>query len=131
MKTRFTKNILSIITIVCLLLNSKTSFAQWVQPLGTNGFDGRLTVTSSVRHLPENVTVIMPYKKPANKELELNEKILNVWISFCRIVVEHAISGVERMRCVLDQIRLRTTDILDKVMLIACGLHNIRVKSRI
>lgn len=81
-------------------------------------------------HLPENVTIIMPYKKPKNKELNLNEKILNVWISSCRIVVEHAIAGVKRLRCVLDEIRLKTTDILDRVMSIACGLHNLRVKSR-
>ncbi|WP_394993401.1 3-coathanger stack domain-containing protein [Emticicia sp.] len=48
MKTRFTKNILSIITIICLLLNSETSVGQWVQPLtATYGDMGTLKVTSS------------------------------------------------------------------------------------
>ena len=56
MKTRFTKNILSIITIVCLLLNSITSVGQWIQPLGNNGAVGTLKVTSSEGSVAGNGT---------------------------------------------------------------------------
>lgn len=47
MKTKFTKNFFGIITILCFMLNSEMSFAQWVQPLGINGAVGGLKVTSS------------------------------------------------------------------------------------
>ena len=48
MKSKFTKNFLGIIIILCLLLNSQMSFAQWIQPLtATYGAMGTLKVTSS------------------------------------------------------------------------------------
>ncbi|MCU0324516.1 MAG: hypothetical protein MUF45_04605 [Spirosomaceae bacterium] len=56
MKTYFTKNILSLITIIYLLFNYEMSFAQWVQPLGINGFDGTLKVTSSEGSVADNNT---------------------------------------------------------------------------
>lgn len=47
-----------------------------------------------------------------------------------RIVVEHAIAGVKRCRIVKDVLRLTTEGIADRVMEIACGLHNLRVSCR-
>lgn len=47
MKSKFTKKLLGIITILCLLLNPEMSLAQWIQPLGINGAVGTLKVTSS------------------------------------------------------------------------------------
>ncbi|WP_435355961.1 immunoglobulin domain-containing protein [Emticicia sp. SJ17W-69] len=47
MKRYFVKNIFGIITILFILLNTVTSFSQWIQPLGINGAVGTLKVTSS------------------------------------------------------------------------------------
>jgi hypothetical protein len=46
------------------------------------------------------------------------------------VVVEHAIAGVKRCRIVKDVLRLTKVDISDRVMEIACGLHNLRVSCR-
>jgi hypothetical protein len=47
-----------------------------------------------------------------------------------RVVVEHVIAGVKRCRVVKDVLRLTKADISDRVMEIACGLHNLRVSCR-
>jgi hypothetical protein len=47
-----------------------------------------------------------------------------------RIVVEHAIAGVQRCRIVKDVLRLTQEGIADHVMEIACGLHNLRMSRR-
>ena len=44
--------------------------------------------------------------------------------------VEHALSGVKRSRSVKDVLRNTKEGIADLVMLIACGLHNLRVRYR-
>ncbi len=51
-------------------------------------------------------------------------------ISRVRIVVENVICGVKRCRIVKDTLRLTKEQISDKVMEIACGLHNLRVTFR-
>jgi hypothetical protein len=48
-----------------------------------------------------------------------------------RVRVEHAISGVKRSRIVKDVFRNTKDDFSDLVMVIACGLHNLRVQQRI
>jgi hypothetical protein len=45
-------------------------------------------------------------------------------------VVEHVIAGVKRCRIVKDVLRLTTDGSSDRVMEIACGLHNLRVSCR-
>jgi hypothetical protein len=45
-------------------------------------------------------------------------------------VVEHAIAGIKRCRIVKDVLRLTKPGISDRVMEIACGLHNLRVSCR-
>ena len=42
-------------------------------------------------------------------------------------MVEHVIAGVKRCRIVKDVLRLTKDGISDLVMVIACGLHNLRV----
>jgi hypothetical protein len=44
--------------------------------------------------------------------------------------VEHAISGIKRSRIVKDILRNTKDNFSDLVMLIACGLHNLRVDHR-
>ncbi len=60
----------------------------------------------------------------------MGERWLNRIISGVRIVVEHAIAGVKRCRIVRDVLRLRRAGISDRVMEVACGLHNLRVSCR-
>ena len=47
-----------------------------------------------------------------------------------RVVVEYVIAGVKRCRIVKDVLRLTQADLADRVIAIACGLHNLRVSCR-
>jgi hypothetical protein len=58
------------------------------------------------------------------------EQLLNRIFSSARVVVEHAIAGVKRCRIVKDVLRLTKAGISDRVMEIACGLHNLRISCR-
>lgn len=60
----------------------------------------------------------------------MGEKLLNRLVSSARVVVENVLAGVKRCRIVKDVLRLTTTGISDRVMEIACGLHNLRVSCR-
>jgi hypothetical protein len=62
--------------------------------------------------------------------LSIAEKILNRIFSSARVVVEHGIAGVKRCRIVKDILRLTKEGVSDRVMEIACGLHNLRVSYR-
>jgi len=58
------------------------------------------------------------------------EKFLNSLLSSVRVQVEHAIAGVKRCRIVKDLLRLTLDGVSDRVMEIACALHNLRVSHR-
>jgi hypothetical protein len=62
--------------------------------------------------------------------LSVAEKFLNGLFSSVRVVVEHSICGIKRCRIVKEVLRLRRVGISDRVMELACGLHNLRVSSR-
>ena len=62
--------------------------------------------------------------------MSVPERWLNRIISGVRIVVEHAIAGVKRCRIVKDVLRLTKAGVSDRVMEVACGLHNLRVSTR-
>lgn len=75
---------------------------------------------------PENVAVVMPEKKPKGKELSVQQKAINTLISSIRVKVEHDIAGIKRCRIIRNQIRLHGWETRDRIMNIACGLHNLR-----
>jgi hypothetical protein len=77
-------------------------------------------------HQPENTTVIQPKKKPKGRELTPEEKMENQKISAKRVIVEHLINGVKRLRIVKEKCRIDSGFFQDCVMEIACGLHNLR-----
>ena len=79
---------------------------------------------------PDKVKVVMPEKKPKNQQLSSEDKAFNQLVSSMRVTVEHAIGGIKRLRIVQEKIRLRIENIHDRVMLIACGLHNLRIGHR-
>lgn len=78
----------------------------------------------------ENITIIMPDKKPKGGELSEEQKQRNKAIASVRVRVEHVMSGIKRLRVVKDKVRAWVNDFRDQVMEIACGLHNFRLKFR-
>lgn len=82
-----------------------------------------------IGHAPDGVLVEQPFKKPRNGELTFSQKLFNKMLAALRVVIEHANSGVKRVKIVKDKIRIHSTEIRDSVMVVACGLHNLRVKN--
>jgi hypothetical protein len=78
----------------------------------------------------ENVSVWMPAKKPKKGVLSQEQKELNRFISSIRVKIEHAFSGVKRLKIVRDTIRLHGHTAKDEMMEIAVGLHNFRTSKR-
>jgi hypothetical protein len=72
------------------------------------------------------VKVFMPDKKPKGKGLSQFQKQLNTLIASIRVKVEHAIAGVKRVKIIRNQIRLHGWQMRDRMMNVACGLHNLR-----
>ena len=62
--------------------------------------------------------------------MSVAEKFLHGLFSSVRVVVEHSICGIKRCRIVKEVLRLRRVGISDRVMELACGLHNLGVSSR-
>jgi len=67
--------------------------------------------------------IFMPKKKPKGGELTKEEKEENKIISSIRIVVEHAIGGMKRFRCLTDVLRSKN-GIDDKFVTVCAGLWN-------
>lgn len=79
---------------------------------------------------PEQVIILQPKKKPRKKELSVGEKFINRCISSARIIAEHVIAGIKRCRIVKDVLRNWRSEFDDLVMVLACGLHNLRMTHR-
>ena len=62
--------------------------------------------------------------------MSVSDQVLNAIFAGGRVVVEHGMAGVKRCRIVKDILRLTSDGISDRVMEIACGLHNLRVTCR-
>ena len=71
----------------------------------------------------------MPHKKPPKGELTVAQQLYNQLLSPLRVVIEHVHSGIKRLRMVRDKLRVRGDWFRDTVMVVACGLHNLRVRS--
>jgi hypothetical protein len=82
-----------------------------------------------VGHSPNNTTIEIPFKKPKNKELTFSQKIYNKLLSSTRIVVEHANSGVKRLKIIKDIVRIHDSWFRDTLISVACALHNFRIIS--
>ncbi len=79
---------------------------------------------------PAGVQVLQPKKKSKGKELSEAEKEQNRLIARLRIVVEHVISGIKRLRIVKDVFRNWKRHFEDIVIEIACAMHNFRTACR-
>ena len=80
-------------------------------------------------HRPPGVLVEMPHKKPPKGELTFSQQLYNQLLSTLRVVIEHVHSGIKRLRMVRDKLRVRGDWFRDTVMVVACRLHNLRVRS--
>lgn len=78
----------------------------------------------------DGVEVLQPFKKPRGGSLTDEQKAANQAHAARRVRIEHAISGVKRVRMVKERIRLHKGGIRDLVMEVACGLHNLRLRFR-
>lgn len=83
-----------------------------------------------IGYQPEGARTILPFKKPYQGELSEYDKLYNRLLASIRVRVEHVMAGVKRIRITKEKIRLPNQQIRDKVMLIACGLHNLRMAHR-
>jgi hypothetical protein len=126
-----------------MTLCDPTQYLHYLSPTeGGRGHDKqlayavRLPVGSVLRqdlgllgHAPAEVVVEMPHKKPPKGELSFAQRLYNHLLSPLRVVIEHAHSRIKRLRMVQDTLRLRGEWRRDTVMVVACGLHNLRVRS--
>ena len=69
-------------------------------------------------------------KKPRGGELTPEEKAQNRKLSQVRVRVEHSLAGVKCSRSVKDVLRNTKEGFSDLAMVVACGLHNLRVECR-
>jgi hypothetical protein len=72
--------------------------------------------------------IYMPKKKPRGRSLTLDEKEMNKLISSYRVVVEHAIGGLKRYRCISEKLRNRKAYIDDKLLLLSASLWNYHIQ---
>lgn len=75
-------------------------------------------------------SISMPERKPRTRALSKSVKEHNARKSGIRVLVEHAIGGVKRLRITTDVFRNRLKDFDDTVMLIASGLWNYHLSMR-
>jgi hypothetical protein len=99
---------------------------QIAYPLDTTLFQD----TGFQGYAPAGVCVKQPRKKPKGSELEVCDRFMNGLLSAVRIVVEHSISGIKRARIVKDVLRNTKEGFSDRIMEVACSLHNLRVTFR-
>lgn len=98
---------------------AEIGFEKTVALLQDSGFQG---------YKPEKAVVVMPVKKPKGKELTPEQKQENKAKASQRVLIEHTIAGVKIWRTVKDKIRSYRHKVRDQVMLIACALHNFKIK---
>ncbi|MGQ9895771.1 MAG: transposase family protein [Roseiflexus sp.] len=79
---------------------------------------------------PEGVIIDQPKQKPRGQELHPAQKGRNTLLASLRVTAEHVIAGVKRCRIVKDRFRNTKPRFADLVMLVACGLHNLRATVR-
>ncbi len=80
-------------------------------------------------YAPKNITIEKPHKKTKLNPLTRHQKTENKEISSKRVSIEQAISGVKRLRIVGDKIRDHCSEFRNNVMILACAIHNFRVRS--
>lgn len=83
---------------------------------------------------PQNVTLILPYKKPRNtktekRQLTQNQKDFNKELSQKRVKVENVLAHIKILRIVKDKNRNYRLGFRENLMKTACGLYNFRLSA--
>lgn len=73
--------------------------------------------------------ILLPKKKSKGRPLTYDEKETNKIISSYRVIVEHAIGGIKRYRCISERLRNRKAYIDDTLLLLSGGLWNYHLAS--
>jgi hypothetical protein len=76
----------------------------------------------------QKATILIPYKKSKKKELSVEQKKFNKKVSQARVQIEHILGSVKISRKAKDKFRGRLFAREDKVILVACGLHNLKMQ---
>lgn len=76
----------------------------------------------------DNAKIIIPFKHKKKQELTSEQKEFNKWMSGIRVKIEHIIASVKIFRKVKEKYRGRLYLREDTIMLIACSLHNLRLR---
>lgn len=79
---------------------------------------------------PKNTLVLMPKRKPRGKEHSPLDKTINQIISSMRMIIEHIIASIKRLRMLKEKIRLIGWQVRQNVFLVATAIHNWRTKNR-
>jgi hypothetical protein len=74
------------------------------------------------------LNVVIPHKKPRGGELSVEQKAENRIIAGIRVIVEHTIAGIKRLKAVTDPYRNHKFLVADKFILLACGIWNYHLK---
>jgi hypothetical protein len=85
--------------------------------------------TAFVGEEKDHTDIHIPKKKPPGRQLNLDEKETNKIISSYRVIVEHAIGGIKRYRCMSEKLRNRKPFIDDQFLLLSAGLWNYHLAS--
>lgn len=75
-----------------------------------------------------SLEVVIPHKKPRGSDLTLEQKAENTMVARVRVLSEHAIGGIKRLKTVTDTFRNHIKHFADTFMLLACGLWNFHLK---
>lgn len=76
----------------------------------------------------ENARIILPHKKKKNSVLDTIKLAQNKWQASVRVRIEHTIASIKIFRKVKETFRGRLYGREDTVMLVACALHNLKIK---
>jgi hypothetical protein len=77
----------------------------------------------------DHSNILIPKKKPRGRELTAHEKEINKIISSYRVIVEHAIGGIKRYRCMSEKLRNHKPFTDDTFLLLSAGLWNYHLAS--
>ena len=76
----------------------------------------------------ERANIIIPFKRKKKQELTTEQREYNKWVSKIRVKIEHVIGSVKIYRKVKEKLRGRLYAREDTVMLVACALHNLKLR---
>lgn len=81
-------------------------------------------------YAPVGVNICQPKKKPHKKTLSIEEREQSLQISRLRIIVEHVISNIKRLRIVKEVFRNWRSHFEHVVIELVCVRHNFRTTCR-